>query len=361
MKFGNGDKAIDNLTLLCSQGQELSSMDDLDTLLERLLDIALQICEGGASSVLLVDRQNHELFFRAARGKSGESITRLRFDANRGIAGWVLENREPAVVNDVSSDSRHYGYIDEQVDFKTRNLICVPVLWKDMVLGVIEVLNKKNRKAFTEQDREYLSILANQAGAAIHITTMMENLHNFFINMLEIFMVASETLSNNQGHTVRVARLATKIARELEVPDEVYRRIYYASLIHEIGHIRLAREQIVGGERHIPTLGSETIRPIKMLKGIPEIIEAYRERWDGTGYPKGLQGEQIPLEARIIALAKDYEEMREEEAYRKQFDPYFQDNFFKSINQSHDPRVVEAFKKIRRREREKQTASLQKV
>lgn len=358
MKTNGSERVIDNLTLLCSQGQELSSINDLDSILEKVLTISTQVCEGAASSILLLDKAANELYFRAASGRSGSKVSRIRFQADKGIAGWVVQNREPVIVNDVSADPRHYGFIDEQANFKTRNLVCVPIIWKDMVIGVIEVLNKKRRRNFTDQDREYLSILANQAAASIHITSMVEKLQNFFMNMLEIMMVASEAISCNQGHMVRVARLATKIARQMGVPSEEYRNIYYASLIHEIGQVKVAKEHIVGGERLIPSVGAQMLQPIKLLKGIPEIVEAIREKWDGSGYPKGLSGESIPLAARIIGLAKDYEEMREEEAYRKQFDPYFQDEFFKKIIKYHDPRVVSAFKEVRKKERDKATALL---
>jgi HD-GYP domain-containing protein (c-di-GMP phosphodiesterase class II) len=354
-------EVLDKLTLLCSQGQELSSIGDTDTILDRVLEIATTMCQASAASILLVDRNTDELYFRAASGEAGPKVLKRRFKSDKGVAGWVVSNMEPVIANDVTHDPRHYGYIDTEVEFTTVNLICVPVIWKNKVVGVIEVLNKKDKQDFSVQDKEYLSILANQTAASLNITAMTDKLQNFYVNMLELLMMASETLASNPGHGVRVARLATKIAREVGVTDNEYKDIYYACLIHQIGQIRVARDQIIGGERMIPTLGAEMLRPIKLLKKIADIIECQREKWDGSGYPKGLKGEQIPQGSRIIGLAEEYEEWMEEEAYRKQFDPYYQDDFFKKIMKTHDPKVVHAFMEIRKKEREKQAAKAEQT
>jgi len=347
-------KVVDSLTLLCLRGQELSSINDLDLLLNRILETSLEICNARAASILLIDESSNELYFKAALGEKGDEVKKIRFDANKGIAGWVAQNRTALIVNDTSSDPRHFKDIDQMVDFRTEKLICVPILWKGQLIGVIEVLNKINGQDFTEQDIEYLTILSNQAGSSLHIATMMGKLQNFFVNMLEIMMMATETLASHQGHSVKVARLATRIAREMEIPKKLFEEIYYASLIHDIGQIKVSRDQIMGGEKMVPILGAEMIRPIKMLKSISTIVKHLNERWDGSGFPDGLSGEQIPLGSRIIALAEEYIEWIEESSYRKQFDPYFQDDFFRRIVRTHDPQVVEAFKALRKKGREKQ-------
>lgn len=342
---------IDNLTLLCTRGQELSSISDLDSLLNRILETALEICDSSAASMLLLDRATDELYFKAALGTKAEAVKKIRFNKHKGIAGWVADNRKSVIVNDISQDPRHYQYIDQVVEYRTEKLICVPILWKNEVIGVMQTLNKNDGNDFTEQDLEYLTILANQAGASLYITGMMQKLHNFFVNMLEIMMMATETLGTHQGHSVRVARLATKIAREMGVSDREYKDIYYASLIHDIGQIKVAKDRLVGGERLIPRLGADMLRPIKMLKSIARLVENHHERWDGSGSPEGLKGEDIPLGSRIIGIAEEYVEWMEEESYRKQFDPYFLDDFFRQVIKTHDPKVVEAFMSIRKRER----------
>ncbi|MFP4497196.1 MAG: HD-GYP domain-containing protein [Vulcanimicrobiota bacterium] len=342
-------KKIDSLTLLCTRGQELTSVNDLDTLLDNILATAAEITDSVSSSVMLFDKEKNELYFKAVAGEKSYQLKKIRFPADRGIAGYIVKTRENVIIEDVSQDPRHFKGVDEQIEFETRTLAGVPIIWENDVLGVIEAINKKNDNNFTQQDIEYLTILANQAGASIYITNMLETLQNFFVNMLEILMMATETFGGNHGHAVKVARLATKIAREIGATEKEYRELYYSALIHDLGRIRIAKDQIVGGERLIPKLGGEMLRPIKMLKNISKIIEAHHERWDGSGYPGNLMGEEIPLPARILAFAEAFEEFREEGAYRRHFDPYYQDEFFKKEVKSHDPRIVKAFKNLRKK------------
>lgn len=346
------NQVIDSLTLLCARGQELSSTNDLETLLNRVIDTAIEICHTEAVFIALAVDEKFVYYKVTSSGKNGET-QKYRLDDDANMSEWIKKLEKPVIVNNISTDSDDYRSMDGVSGVVTNKLMRIPILWEKNVIGVIQVANKENDENFTEQDLEYLTILSNQTGSSLHIATMMEKLHNFFINMLEIMMMATETLGSHQGHSVRVARIAMKIAREMGVSRKEYENIYYASLIHDIGQIKVARDQIVGGERLIPVLGAEMLRPIKMLNSIVEIVENYHERWDGSGFPKALKGDEIPLGAYIVGFAEEYVEWLEEESYRKQYDPYFQDEFFRRIKKTHNPKVVKAFKAVRRREREK--------
>jgi response regulator RpfG family c-di-GMP phosphodiesterase len=109
----------------------------------------------------------------------------------------------------------------------------------------------------------------------------------------------------------------------------------------------------------IPTLGAEMIKPVTMLRSLAPVLESHHERWDGSGYPKGIKGEEIPLGSRIIGLAEDYVEWIEEESFKNLYDPFLQDDFFRTINRIHDPSVVEAFKSIRKKDRESREVPVQ--
>ncbi|MCD4784926.1 MAG: GAF domain-containing protein [Candidatus Eremiobacteraeota bacterium] len=350
MEGKKANQVIDSLTLLCARGQELSSTDDLQTLLNRVIDTVIEICHTEAVFIALATDEKVIYYKVTGSGGNGE-IKKLRLDEN--ITQRIRETDGPVIVNNIPVDSDDYRSLDDISGVRTKKLMRIHIYWEKNVIGVIQVVNKENDEDFTEQDLEYLTILSNQTGSSLHIATMMEKLHNFFINMLEIMMMATETLGSQQGHSVRVARIATKIAREMGVSQKEYKNIYYASLIHDIGQIKVARDQIVGGERLIPVLGAEMLRPIKMLNSIAEIVEDCHERWDGSGFPKSLKGDEIPLGAHIVGFAEEYVEWLEEESYRKQYDPYFQDEFFRRITKTHNPKVVEAFKAVRRKERER--------
>jgi GAF domain-containing protein len=150
---------LDNLQRLCVRGQELASIADLESLLNGMLETALEMCDSSAASILKLDEDTGELYFKAVIDEKAEELKKIRFDSNLGIAGWVVKTRESVIVNDVASDPRHLKKIDKLTDFVTKSMICVPVLWEDKVIGVMEVLNKNRGRDFSTQDLEYLTIL----------------------------------------------------------------------------------------------------------------------------------------------------------------------------------------------------------
>ena len=118
-------------------------------------------------SLLLIDEETDELVFVLVHGAVQETLPGYRFDRQQGIAGWVAEHVEPAIVNNVRSDARFLPELDERSGFVTRSLMAVPLAARGRVLGVIEVLNKRSGKNFTDDDASLLSILATLSASAL--------------------------------------------------------------------------------------------------------------------------------------------------------------------------------------------------
>jgi diguanylate cyclase (GGDEF)-like protein len=122
-------------------------------------------CE--ACSILMRDDSGRELVFTASRTLQAGVVDGVRIRADQGIAGWVAQQREPACVADVSKDPRHYTGLDSKSHFHTRSLLCVPVISKDTLLGVIEVINKVDGSSFTPDEQRLVQRLADHAAIAI--------------------------------------------------------------------------------------------------------------------------------------------------------------------------------------------------
>jgi GAF domain-containing protein len=145
----------------------LNSTLRLEELLDLVMKSAADLLEGESASLLLVDEQTGDLVFQVATRAGDERIAGTVVPAGQGIAGWVVEHAEPAVVGDPREDPRFYGGIDESSDFQTRNLVAVPLKVKDRVIGVVEVINKREGRAFDDKDLEIALALTNQAAIAI--------------------------------------------------------------------------------------------------------------------------------------------------------------------------------------------------
>jgi GAF domain-containing protein len=145
----------------------LNSTLRLEELLALVMRSAADLLEGEAASLLLVNEESGDLIFEVATREGDERIAGTSVPAGQGIAGWVVEHGESVVVASPQEDPRFYGGIDEASDFETRNLIAVPLKVKDRVIGVVEVINKRDGGSFDEKDLDIAVALTNQAAIAI--------------------------------------------------------------------------------------------------------------------------------------------------------------------------------------------------
>jgi GAF domain-containing protein len=144
----------------------LNSTLALDELLQQVMASAAELLDAETSSLMLVDEASGDLNITTATGESGEQVTRRQVPAHRGIAGWVVDNNEAAVIDSPKDDPRFYPVMDQAIRFETRNMVAVPLRVRDETIGAVEVINKREG-AFTSKDAELAQALANQAAIAI--------------------------------------------------------------------------------------------------------------------------------------------------------------------------------------------------
>ncbi len=147
---------------------------DLRQLLELIMNESKEVVDAEASSLMLYDPATNELFFEVALGEKGEAVKQIRLSMGDGIAGAAARNRSTIVVNDAKKDPRHFRRADEVTDFTTRNLIATPMIRSNRLIGVLEVLNKRNNAHFTDDDIRVLEFFAGQAAIAIENTRLIE-------------------------------------------------------------------------------------------------------------------------------------------------------------------------------------------
>lgn len=153
--------------------RDLASTLDLDVLLNRIINAAVQITGAEAASILLYDQDGEQLFFQAATNLEAPAMHGLIVPLQGSIAGWIVQNRQVVRTQDVHNDPRHFGNIEKLTQFNTRSMIGVPLITKDKVVGVLETLNKKSGD-FDETDENLLTGLAAQAAIAIENTRLFQ-------------------------------------------------------------------------------------------------------------------------------------------------------------------------------------------
>lgn len=292
----------------------ITTTSDVDSVLKKVGSAAEKLTLTRASSIMLLDDDKKNLYFKVASGDKGVILTKLKVPVGEGIAGWVAANKQPLIIQDVSVDPRFTGKIDSESGFRTKSILCVPLIVNDELVGVAEVLNKIDGSPFTEKDKTILTSLSNFAAVAIVNARNISDQQNFFANVFEILTVAFE--ANDQrfsGHCFKVAQLSTAIARELNITGSQYKDIYYAAVLHDVGFIAEPDYSILehSSNRIHPIKGYEMIKNINLLKSAAGLIKYHHLMYDGSGFPaEGLKKEAIPVGSRIISLVEAVEDMR---------------------------------------------------
>lgn len=147
---------------------------NLGPLLKKTLRSAVNVVDASAGSLLLLDPTTDELSFEVIEGGGGDALESRRMRRDQGIAGWVATHCEPVIVEDATKDSRFYDEIDRSSSFRTHSLLCVPLVAKGEVIGVVQVLNKRSGQPFDQQDLDILTIFASQSAAAIENARLYE-------------------------------------------------------------------------------------------------------------------------------------------------------------------------------------------
>lgn len=309
--------SIEKLNSLIVISGLINSSLDIGEIRKRAIQSALKLLKAEAGSILFIDNQSGELYFDTAIGEKGEDVKRIRLKKGEGIAGWVATSKKPQIVNDVQSDKRFFKGADDKSGFTTRNMICVPLITKYKMLGVFQVINKIDGD-FVIEDMEMLTALSNQVAIAVENAQLYDELRETFYSTIHALTDTIEKRDlTTSGHTKRVTKYSVAIGKELNLSPKDMVNLKLAALLHDIGKIALSDELLNKNknlnyhETHLmkmhPVYGAEILSHIKNLKDIIPSVKYHHERHNGTGYPEGLQSDEIPLFARIIGVADSFD------------------------------------------------------
>ena len=165
---------IDKLYTVLEATTMLSSTLNLNTVLDTLMSKAKEVMKSEASSLMLFDEESQELYFHTLTGDKSEILKSIRLKLGEGISGWVAEQCEPVLVEDCSKDERFSKKADNLSHFVTRSMMCVPLQFKNRVLGTVQVLNKLDGSFFNNKDLRIFQVLANQAATAVENARLHE-------------------------------------------------------------------------------------------------------------------------------------------------------------------------------------------
>jgi len=289
----------------------------------------------------IVDTSN---FYIALRKKGKKEISLAYFvderedfkslPTGKTLTAYVVDNNRPLLVteNDMGQMKRA-GQIDT-VETPAKVWLGVPLRLKDTVVGALSLYNYNDPFAYSRKDMEILEFVSAQVAAAIERKRVEEEINLNFERLKKTSTSIIFTMAKilelrdpyTAGHQQRVARLACAIAREMGLNEEEVDGIFMAALIHDIGKIYVPAEilnrpaKLNDTEMDLvkthPSIGYDIVREIDFEQPVDRIVVQHHERIDGSGYPDGINGSDIILQARILAVADVVEAMASHRPYR---------------------------------------------
>lgn len=343
------------LELIYEVSKKVGSVSRMTQLLEKIIKMTQQTLNASASSILLYGDNDRELFFEVASGPVGKALRRVRVSTKSGIAGWVARNGKPLIVNDVNKEKHFDRIIDEITGFVTRSIICVPLMVHRKVMGVLEVINKRDGSDFNEQDLEAVVSVAATAAMAIENTKLHQTVLEAYKSTITTLAAAIDAKDPyTRGHSQRVMEYALLGGTSLSLPAEDMETLEYASILHDIGKISIDTRILNKPDTLTPSewnmvrehsaVGANLLKEIPFLEKASELVLYHHERYDGEGYPAGLKGEEIPMGARLIAVADAFDTMTTDRSYRPALTvDYSISELYGCSGAQFCPKAVEAF------------------
>ncbi|MGQ9569241.1 MAG: HD domain-containing phosphohydrolase [Thermodesulfovibrionales bacterium] len=285
-----------------------------DLLLDKIIESSIKITGASAGWVLLAD--GNRLVYKIVKGIENNRLIGQSIPKSTGIGGWIMDNNMAVRIDNVTKDNRFNPEVDKIKDYDIESVLCVPLRLSTETIGVLELVNKKNGN-FNIEDEELISYFADQAAISISRSQFYEDQKNFEIHLTGILLFAIENLTpGKHGHSIRVAKYCNMIANALNMSEVEKGRLHRAALFHDIGFLKLKNVSSKEEYKAHCQIAYEMLRPINFYSDIAPIIQHHHERYDGKGYPSGIQGEEIPLESRIIAIAEAFDTMVSSDSYK---------------------------------------------
>ncbi len=346
-------KTFEKFTTLMEVNNIINTARDFNTLVEEVLTQITRVIKADRSYLLIKDEKTGELKPVAIRTyEKSDSTPKL----SNTILDQVINEGISILSPDAFQDARFQG--SESIFIHSmRSVMCVPLRCREKILGVIHVDTKGAFNTFSEDDLKMLTAVGISAGIALENMMLYENLKRLFKSTVKSLVATIE--ANDQytgGHSVRVAEYTKQIAICLGLPEDEIQNIELAAFLHDVGKVgipdnilnkagRFDSRELMIMESH-PETGAEILSKIEGMEHIANMVRHHHEKYDGSGYPDKLKGEQIPLGSRIMCVADSVDAMTTDRAYRKRLDVEVTLRELESnAGTQFDPEVVKAFKK----------------
>lgn len=342
------------LTVIFDYTARIANENRLKHVLVLMADMGRDMVKADRCAVWLIDHEAGQLFTAIAHG-----VGEIRISAGTGIVGACIAKGEPLLIEDAYLDKRHSSDSDKKTGYRTKAVLCIPFRNNaGEVIGAYQAINKLGaEEVFTSQDLRHLSLAAAYTGKALEAVMLHEEMMETQKEIISVMGEIGETRSRETGHHVRrVAQYSYLLALGLGMEEKEADLLRSVSPMHDIGKVaipdsillkpgKLTEEEFQQMKNHT-LIGHQLLRHSKreMLQAASIVALQHHEKWDGSGYPNGLKGEDIHLYGRITAVADVFDALGSSRSYKKAWELEDIIKLLADEKGKHfDPKVVDAF------------------
>ena len=332
----------------------IASEKDLDRLLLIMADLGRDLILADRCTLWLFDKANHQLWTKVAHG-----VEPLRIPADTGFAGYALMNNETILIEDAYTDERFNPAVDFKTGYHTKSVLVIPIQDQNgEIMGSYQAINKLTSDGiFTLKDMHLLTLAASYSGKALESAILNQEIEQTQKEIIFIMGEIGESRSKETGnHVKRVAEYSKVLALNYGLSPIESELIKVASPMHDIGKVsipddvlkkpgKLTDEEFEIIKAH-SQVGFDLLKNSnrQILKSAAIIAHQHHEKWNGTGYPQGLIGEEIHIYGRITAIADVFDALVSDRCYKKAWELDRVINLFKDERGiQFDPKIVEVF------------------
>ncbi len=360
------DETLDTAISLANRIDTILTLDEINKAIssslsrEKICETAIQGIERiiPCAMVVIIQEAKSEFAITASHWKEESAVPGLQAGARLSLyhsaAGDALNKRKTVSIENLGTLQKP-GQLDRILsEAGIATLLAVPLVSRDTVKGVL-LLGDRQPGGFAREETFVIEKIASQISVALENAKLYEDMKNLFISTVSSLANAIDAKSPwTKGHSERVMNIAAEIAQEMELSELFVEQIKIAGLLHDIGKIGilealLEKPDKISDEQFPPMLlhpekGVAILSPIEQLQDVLPAIRHHHEQYNGTGYPDGLKGEEIPLQARIVAVADAFDAMVSDRPYKKGFSVNKALKVLeKGAGSQFDPVVVECF------------------
>lgn len=308
-------------SVLSRIGEGISSMNNIDSFLDLIIQTMAEALDGKSGFLFLVDEATGDFCLKSVFGCDVSKISTERVYRDDSLFKEICLNKQPMVFMKIRSSSVLASMLESPV-------LAAPMILHEDVIGVILLSGRISDEEFTEDEKGLLYNLALQTAVAVENSKLNEDKERTYFETISALALAVEAKDPySRGHLERVANIVVRIANAMDFSKEEVLALRDAAKLHDLGKIGvmdgvltkrgpLNRDEMMLMHKH-PIIGESIIKPISSLNYLCDMVRHHHEKLDGSGYPDGLEGDQIGPLVRILAVVDIFDAITSDRSYRK--------------------------------------------